>query len=136
MLRTLYANINSLNSSNSFTWLTSNTISLAHARITRNHNSCNGFFVTQLVISKLPILKGLWLSPINHFKKPAGLMLASNSLAEISSSAYYAKDSVAPEIFSSSVIIRKSCKLSSIFSSTDFRKLPLSEKVGSTKENT
>ena len=136
MLRTLYANVNSLNSSNSFTWLTSNTISLAHARITRKHNSCNDFFVTQLVILKLPILKGLWLSPATHFKKPAGLMLASNSLAEISSSAYYAKDLVASEIFSSSVIIRKSCKLSSIFSSTDFRKLPLSEKVGSTKENT
>ena len=136
MLRTLYANVNSLNSSNSFMWLTSNTISLAHARITRKHNSCNGFFVTQLVILKLPILKGLWLSPTAHFKKPAGLILASNSLAEISSSAYYAKDSVAPGFFSSSVIIRKSCKLSSIFSSTDFRKLPLSDKVGSTKEKT
>ena len=136
MLRTLYANVNYLNSSNSFTWLTSNTISLAHARITRKHNSCNDFFVTQLVILKLPILKGLWLSPTTHFKKPAGLMLASNSLAEISSSAYYAKDSAASEIFSSSVIIRKSCKLSTIFSSTDFRKLPLSDKVDSTKENT
>ena len=133
--------ITSLNLSNSFMWLTGNTISFAHLRTTGKHNLCNGFFVAQswlnlINILKLPILKGLWLCPVTHFKKRAGVILASNSLDEVSSSVSYAKDSVAPEIFSSSIIIKKSCKWSSIFSSTDFRKLPSSEQVGSTKENT
>ena len=133
--------ITSLNLSNSFVWLTGNTLSLAHLRTTGKHNLCNGFFVAQsclnlIDILKLPILKGLWLCPVTHFKKRAGLILASNSLAEASPSVSYAKDSVAPEFFSSSIIIRKSCKCSSIFSSTNFRKLPSSEKVGSTKEKT
>ena len=134
------SSITSLNSSNSFMWLTGNTISLAHAWTTGKHNLCNGFFVKQSWLNltdilKLPIFKGLWLCPVTHFKKPAWLIFASDSLAEVSSSVSYAKDSVTPEFFSSSIIIRKSCKWSSTFFSTEFRKLPFSEKKGSTKEN-
>ena len=133
--------ITPLNSLNSFMWLTGNTISLEHARGTRKHNLCNGFFVKQSWLNltdilKLPIFKCLRPCPVTHFKKPARLILISDSLAEVSSSVSYVKDSVTPELFSSSIIIRKSCKWSSISSSTDFWKLPSSEKKGSTKENT
>ena len=135
------SNITSLNSSNSFMWLTGNTISLVHARTTGKRNLCNGFFVKQSWLNltdilKLPVLKGLWLCPVTHFKKPARLILAFDSLAEVSSSVSYAEDSMAPEIFSASITIKKPCKWSSIFSSTEFQKLPSSEKVGSTKGNT
>ena len=96
--------ITSLNSLNSFMWRTGNTISLAHARTTGKHNLCNGFFVKQSWLNltdilKLPIRKGLWLCPVTHFKKPAGLILASDSLAEVSSSVSHAKDSAAPKFF-------------------------------------
>ena len=68
-------------------WLTGNTISLAHARTTGKHNLCNGFFVKQSWLNltdilKLPIFKGLWLCPVTHFKKPAWLIFASDSLAK------------------------------------------------------